>query len=100
MHYEAIKGYGLQFTKADEQYQDTIIYRDSKEAIIRLADIIIGSFDKGSLLEELNNMQANSYTQDEDGTLKMPKTFESKFEIPSYFINLLLEKYNMKVLGW
>ena len=26
--------------------------------------------------------------------------FKNKFEIPSYFINLLLEKHNMKVLGW
>lgn len=100
MKYDAKNGYGLQFTKFDEQYEDTIIYRKSKEAIIRLADMIIASFDRGSLMEELNNMQANAYTQDEEGTTVLPKIFENKFEMPAYFINLLLEKYNMKVLGW
>ena len=100
MIYDAQKGYGLQFTKFDEQFTDTIIYRDTKEGIIRLADTIICSFNKTSLIEELNEMQANSYSQSEDGSLKIPKTFENKYEIPSYFINLLLDKHNMKVLGW
>ena len=26
--------------------------------------------------------------------------FANKFEIPAYFINLLLSKYGMKVRGW
>ena len=100
MIYEEENGYGLQFTKFDEQYQDTIIYRDSKEGIIKLADVIIRSFDRKGLIDELNIMQANSYVKDDDGNFTMPKTFEQKFEIPSYFINLLLEKHNMRVLGW
>lgn len=100
MIYNAQKGYGLKFTKADEQYEDCIIYRETKEEIIRLADVIISSFDRGSLMEELNTMQAKSYMQQEDGGTKMPEIFENKFEIPAYFINLLLEKHNMKVLGW
>ena len=100
MIYNAQKGYGLKFTKADEQYQDCIVYRETKEEIIRLADLIVNNFDRGSLLEELNNMQANSYVKDEEGNTKMPEIFENKFEIPSYFINLLLEKHNMRVLGW
>ena len=100
MIYDAQKGYGLQFTKFDEQFNDNIVYRDTNEGVIKLADFIICSFNKKSLIEELNEMQANSYSPDEDGSLKIPKTFENKFDIPSYFINLLLEKYNMKVLGW
>lgn len=100
MIYEANKGYGLQFTKFDEQHQDTIIYRDTREEIIRLADVIICSFDKKSLMEELNAMQANSYVKDDEGNMKMPETFKNKFEIPAYFINLILDRYNMKVLGW
>lgn len=100
MRYNIQKGYGLRFTKADEQYEDCIVYRETKEEIIRLADIIIRSFDRGSLMEELNNMQANLYIKDEEGNTKIPEIFENKFEFPSYFINLLLEKYNMKVLGW
>jgi hypothetical protein len=100
MRYDEKKGYGLQFTKFDEQYEDSIIYRETKEGIIRLADIIINSFDRGSLMEELNTMQAQSYMQQEDGSAKMPEIFENKFEIPAYFINLILEKYHMKLLGW
>lgn len=100
MNFNTENSYGLQFTKFDEQSKDAIIYRDTKEEIIRLADLIICSFDKKSLLEELSIMQSNSYVTEADGGVKMPKIFENKFEIPSYFINLLLEKYNMKVLGW
>jgi len=44
--YNAENGYGLKLTKFDEQYEDCIIYRDTKEGIIRLADNIIRSFDK------------------------------------------------------
>lgn len=97
MKYNAEKGYGLKFTKADEQYQDCIIYRDTKEEIIRLADTIICSFGRKGLMEELNEMQANTYSKDE---YVIDKVFENKFKIPSYFINLLLAKHNMKVLGW
>ena len=100
MLYDAAKGFGLQFVKFDEQFEDTIIYRDTKEEIIKLADIIICSFNRGSLIGELNNMQANSYGQDDEGNVKIPDTFKNKFEIPSYFINLLLKEYNMKVVGW
>lgn len=100
MIYDAKNGYGLKLTKFDEQYVDCIIYRDTKEGIIKLADNIICSFDKKSLLEELNEMQANACYKDENSGIGYYKLFEDKFEIPSYFINLLLEKHNMKVLGW
>lgn len=43
MVYDAKNGYGLQLTQFDEQYEDCIIYRNSKSAIIRLADKIIRS---------------------------------------------------------
>lgn len=100
MKYDAKNGYGLQFTKFEGEVADSIIYRGTREEIIRLADIIICSFNRGGLMEELNNMQANAYEIDEEGNSRMPKNFEDKFKIPSYFVNLLLEKYNMKVLGW
>lgn len=101
MIYDETKGCGLQFTKFDDQFDaDNIIYRDTPEEIIKLTDIIICSFNGDSLIEALGQMQANAYTQDEEGNLTMDETFKNKFEIPSYFINLFLEKYNMKVLGW
>lgn len=100
MKYDARKGYGLQFAKFNEDYIDNIIYRETKEEVIRLADIIICSLTKESLMEELNNMQANAYIQDTEGDTKFSVLFEDKFNIPAYFINLLLDKHNMKVLGW
>lgn len=99
MMYNAKNGYGLQFLKADEQYEDCIIYRNSKEAIIRLADIIIRSFGNQGLMSELNEMQCNAMIVS-NGECVESEVFANKFEIPSYFVNLLLKKHNMKVLGW
>ena len=99
MMYNAKNGYGLQFLKADEQYEDCIVYRNSKEAIIRLADIIIRSFGYQGLMSELNEMQCNAMTVS-NGECIESEVFANKFEIPSYFVNLLLKKHNMKVLGW
>ena len=99
MIYNAKKGYGLQFTKFDEQYQDTIIYRDSKEAIIRLADIILLTFDNRGLMAQLNDMQQHTHYC-KDGNMVEDELFANKFEIPAYFINLILSKYGMCVRGW
>lgn len=105
MLYDAKKGYGLQFTKFDEQYEDCIIYRESKRAIIELADKITRSFGERGLVSELNDMQthalyndkmAGKFTEEELDKL----CWSNKYEIPGYFINLLLRKYNMCVLGW
>ena len=100
MKYNAENGYGLKLTKFDEQYEDCIIYRSTKEEIIRLADNIIRTFNERGLLDKLNEMQSNARYKDENSGIGYYKLFEDKFEIPSYFINLLLEKHNMKVLGW
>lgn len=100
MIYDAKKGYGLQFTKFDEQYQDTIIYRDTKEEIIRLADIILLTFDKTGLMSQLNTMQSNTHYYNADGNMVEDELFANKFEIPAYFINLILSKYGMCVRGW
>ena len=99
MMYDSSKGYGLYFTNYDQGYHDCVIYRDSKEAIIRLADVILESIVGKSLYAELNKMQTNACAVI-DGEYVESKVFENKYEIPSYFINLLLKEYNMKVLGW
>lgn len=64
MLYDAKKGYGLQFTKFDEQYEDCIIHRESKRAIIELADKIIRSFGERGLVSELNDMQSHALYND------------------------------------
>lgn len=99
MMYNSENGYGLYFTKYDQGYHDCIIYRNSKEAIIKLADIIIESLTGKSLYAELNNMQTEACIV-ANGEFEEPTAFKNKYEIPSYFINLLLKEYNMKVLGW
>lgn len=100
MIYDATKGYGLKLTKFDEQYEDCIIYRGTKREIIELADKIIRSFNRRGIMEELNEMQREAMYCGNNNNLEENELFKNKFEIPSYFINLLLAKHNMKVLGW
>lgn len=100
MIYNIKKGYGLQLTKFDEQYLDTIIYRDTKQEIIELADKIISTFTNKSLMGELNDMQLNTHYFDAEGKMKECELFKNKFEIPAYFINLILSRYGMRVRGW
>lgn len=99
MIYDAKKGYGLQLTKFDEQYLDTIIYRESKKEIIELADKIISTFNNTGLMSQLNDMQSNAHYY-KDGKFMECELFNNKFEIPAYFINLILSNYGMKVRGW
>lgn len=104
MIYDAKNGYGLKFTKFDDQYQDCIIYRASKGEIIELADKIIRSFGFNGLMSELNKMQGEALYNDKmtgvpEAELKK-SCWYNKYDIPSYFINLLLKQYNMQVLGW
>jgi hypothetical protein len=96
MYYDDRKGYGLQFG------ENFIIYKDSQREIIRTADYILLAIVNFSLLDELNNMQMQAHANDEvmEGDTLNRTVFDNKFEIPSYFINLILKDYNMKVLGW
>lgn len=96
MYYDDSKGYGLQFG------EDFIIYKNSQREIIRTADYILSAIVNFSLLNELNNMQMQAHANDEvmEGDTPNRTVFDNKFEIPSYFINLILKDYNMKVLGW
>ena len=104
MIYDAKNGYGLKFTKFDDQYQDCIIYRGSKGEILELADKIIRSFGRHGLLSELNKMQGEALYNDKMAGVPEEELRKSrwynKYDIPSYFINLLLKQYNMQVLGW
>ena len=104
MIYDAKNGYGLKFTKFDDQYQDCIIYRSSRGEILELADKIIISFGFDGLMSELNKMQGEALYNDKrtgvpEAELKK-SCWYNKHDIQSYFINLLLKQYNMKVLGW
>ena len=67
----------------DRQYQDTIIYRDSKEAIIELADKIIRTFGHTGLMSQLNDMQLNTHYYNADGDMVEDELFSNKFEIPA-----------------
>lgn len=100
MIYNIKKGYGLQLTKFDEQYEDTIIYRETKREIIELADKIIRTFNNTGLMNQLNDMQSNTHYYNADNEFVECELFNNKFEIPAYFINLILSKYGMCVRGW
>lgn len=100
MIYDIKKGYGLQLTRFDEQYEDTIIYRETKREIIELADKILRTFDRTGLMGQLNDMQCNTHYYNADGNMVEDELFANKFEIPAYFINLILSKYGMRVRGW
>ena len=100
MIYDIKKGYGLQLTKFDEQYLDTIIYRETKREIIELADKILLTFNCKGLMSQLNDMQSNTHYYNADGNMTECELFANKFEIPAYFINLILSKYGMCVRGW
>lgn len=52
------------------------------------------------IIDGLNEMQAEAMYYGHNNSLEENEVFKHKFEIPSYFINLLLAKHNMKVLGW
>lgn len=92
--------YGLQLTKFDPHYEDCVITRSSKREIIELADKIIRSFGKSGLMEQLNEMQAEAMFCGTNNNMEENEVFRDKYEIPAYFINLLLKDYNMKVVGW
>lgn len=87
--------YGIKILGHEEQYEDCIITRDSKQEILELADKFISATTnyKFSLIGELNRMQS------EVGGLNISddNVFKSKYTIPDYFINLLLEPYNLKL---
>jgi hypothetical protein len=96
MYYDAEKGYGLRFNG------EFVVYRDTKEDLIRLADCILTALVNFSLIRELNRMQRYSNANEEciEGDIPSRTVFDNKFEIPSYFINLVLKQFNMEVLGW
>lgn len=62
----------------DEAYTTAIYYIDK----------ILVTLGHKSLISELNDMQHE---------IKGDKRFENKFTIPLYFVNLLLEKHNLKL---
>ena len=100
MTYDAKNGYGLVLIKFHEHCDDYIIYKNTKREIIELADAIIRSFNRPGLIEELNEMQSQAMYCGNNNNLEENELFKNKFEIPSYFINLILVKHNMKVVGW
>lgn len=50
-------------------------------------------------MDELNDMQQNTHYF-KNGAYHQDELFDNKFEIPAYFINLILSKYGMAVRGW
>lgn len=89
---------GIKFINYDEQYQDCIVIRSSIKEAIDLADKMLKSIAKFSLMEELNKMQGEVLCNNKKQltVADFEKTcFANKDEIPFYFINLILKDFGM-----
>lgn len=82
--------YKLVFKK-DNNEETCITFADKKSAIIQ-ADSIAQALLNVCILRELNDMQSEVLYEDEHSAI-----FKNKFTIPDYFINLILQKYNMRI---
>lgn len=105
--YNPSKGYGL-YVSADAVYVKElvgkILYFDTKEQAINKADEISGKLGPG-LMPELNDLQwalAFGILEDsQEGYALLEKTkFANKYTMPAYLMNMILEKYGLKLLGW
>jgi hypothetical protein len=84
-------------TKADGYAGFNILFTaDNCESVIRHTDVILSSTTGFSLLAELNDMQLHA-TDVSHGKTEPSSVFANKFEIPNYFLNLVLRQYNLKV---
>lgn len=91
--YNSNRGYAIKLLGFDEQFEDCLIYRDTKESIIALADCILRATTKFSLMNALNEMQIES------GERSFNSVFASKYTIPLYFINLVCRPRGIEILG-
>lgn len=95
--------YGITLTKFDTQYEDCVITRPSIRGVIDLADKIVRCVTKDdfSLSSALNTMQSEALYNNGMAHLSEEERknycFNNKYEIPFYFINLLLKPYNLKI---
>lgn len=69
---------------------------DTPKEVILWTENMLSAFKNYSLMNELNEMQghagANLWAKEEDATL-----FDNKYEIPLYFINLVLKEHNIQI---
>ena len=67
--------------------------------VIKFADMIVSTVSKTSLYTELNDFQLNILSDTKLKEEDWEKTcFVNKSNIPSYYVNLFLEKYNLKIV--
>lgn len=76
--------------------RDDILYTGTNiKETINWVDMLLMSVHDFSLMGELNNMQQWAGAS----VTKVNKTyFDNKYGIPLYFINLVLYKYNLRIL--
>lgn len=75
--------------------KEPLISYDDRKAAIEFVNKILETICNFSLISELNTLQSEaSYGYDEQlgGTC-----LKNKYEIPDYFINLILYKYNLEM---
>ena len=69
--------------------------KDFREYVYSKIDNILCVFKKTALTVELNDMQCEVLSAE---AKKRDGCFESKFTIPLYFVNLILQKHNLRLV--
>lgn len=70
----------------------TLFIGKTSQEVISWTDMLLYTMHDFSLIGELNTMQLHSGVHG-----GVPTVFDNKFEIPLYFINLILKDYHLKL---
>lgn len=83
----------LETVPRDKYTEASVLFiGETPQATIDWADILLDTMHGFSLIGELNTMQSNAGVHS-----GAPTVFDNKYDIPFYFINLILKDYNLKL---
>lgn len=83
----------LETIPRDKYKEPSVLFiGETPQVTIDWADTLLETMHGFSLIGELNTMQLNSGVHS-----GVPTVFDNKYEIPFYFINLVLKDYNLKL---
>lgn len=86
----------------DLNMEYTFYDTDNQERATRWIDKLLQTTHKVNLLNELNTMQTEAIysfgTSNDIQTREQISVFKDKYSIPLYFINLILYKYDLKMV--
>lgn len=79
---------------------DVVFFTGSHDKCLDWLDALLDTTNGYSLKGELNTMQTEvMYGEPFKGKERDIGVFENKYTIPRYFINLILKRFNLKIVG-